>query len=218
MVSFTATGCWNASSGNVLKERERLNAEKILVGECGHATRSAWFAPTYGGGKNAPAVIGFLQYTAKALKEGKLPLKGKVIEERVTFHDPCNMARNGKIVEEGRDILKAICQDFVEMTPNRADNYCCGGGSGLVSCDEVREFRTKVAGKRKAQQIHETGAKYVVAPCANCKKQLKEVIEDNGLDGVEVVGLHDLLLKALDFSVLVERQAKEEAGESKERT
>jgi hypothetical protein len=53
----------------------------------------------------------------------------------------------------------------------------------------------------------------LVAPCANCKKQLKEVCEDHGLDDVEVVGLHDLLLKTIDFSGL--RAAEEqENGEA----
>jgi Fe-S oxidoreductase len=86
------------------------------------------------------------------------------------------------------------------MTPNRTENYCCGGGSGLVSCDEIRSFRTGPMGRRKAEQIRATGAKYLVAPCANCKKQLREICEDNGLDNVEVVGLHQLLLKTIDFS------------------
>ncbi len=54
-------------------------------------------------------------------------------------------------------------------------------------------------GKRKADQIRDTGAELLVAPCANCKKQLAEVIEDHGLDNVRVVGLHDLLLKVIDF-------------------
>jgi Fe-S oxidoreductase len=85
------------------------------------------------------------------------------------------------------------------MVPNRAENYCCGGGGGTVSIDEIREFRTGLMGKRKADQIRATGAHYVVAPCANCKKQLKEVCEDNDLGDVEVVGLHDLLLKVIDF-------------------
>jgi len=85
------------------------------------------------------------------------------------------------------------------MTPNRTENYCCGGGGGTVSIDEIRAFRTEAMGKRKAGQIRATGAKYVVAPCANCKKQLKEVCEDHGLEEVEVIGLHDLLLKVIDF-------------------
>jgi Fe-S oxidoreductase len=182
----------------VVEEAKRLEAKKLLVGECGHATRSAWFIPTFAG-PDAPPVVSFLQYTHDQLKRGNIPLKPERIEERVTYHDPCNMARAGKIVEEPREILKAISKDFVEMTPNRTENYCCGGGGGTVSIDEIRDFRTKLMGKQKADQIRATGAKYVVAPCANCKKQLKEVCEDNDLDEVEVVGLHDLLLKVIDF-------------------
>lgn len=197
---------------NVVAEVHRLKAQKILIGECGHATRSAWFAPTFVG-PDAPPVVSFQEYTYNALVAGKLPIKGKVIEERVTYHDPCNIARNGRILEQPRGILKAICKDFVEMIPNRTENYCCGGGGGTVSIDEIRKFRTEEMGKRKADQIRATDAKYVIAPCANCKKQLREVCEDHGLEEVEVIGLHDLLLKALDFSSLpqVEKDEDEDA-------
>jgi Fe-S oxidoreductase len=182
----------------VVDEARRLKAQKILVGECGHATRSAWFVPTFCG-PDAPEVVNFLQYTHAQFVAGKIPLKETRITEKVTYHDPCNIARNGRITEEPRELLNAICTDFVEMTPNRTQNYCCGGGGGMVSIDEIRKFRTGVMGKRKADQIRATGAKILVAPCANCKKQLKEVCEDNGLGDVEVVGLHDLLLKVIDF-------------------
>jgi len=50
----------------------------------------------------------------------------------------------------------------------------------------------------KAEQIRATGAKYCVAPCANCKKQLRELMEDQKVD-CEIVGLHDLLYKAIIF-------------------
>jgi len=181
-------------------EVRRLKAKKILIGECGHASRSAKaFVPTYGGGKDAPPVINIMEYTHQALKEGRLPIREKSIKERVTYHDPCNIARSGWIIDQPREILRAICADFVEMTPGGSLNYCCGGGGGTVSIDEIRKFRTEIGGKTKAEQIRRTGAKYLVAPCANCKKQLREVCEDNGLDDVEVVGLHDLVLKALVF-------------------
>lgn len=194
-------------SKNEVAEVKRLNGKKIIVGECGHATRSAWLARSFNG-PETPEVVNFLQFTYRAMVEGKLPLKEKSIEGRVTYHDPCNLARAGKITEEPREILKFICKDFVEMTPNRTQNYCCGGGGGSVSVDEIREFRTKKMGKAKADQIRATGANIVVAPCANCKKQLKEVLEDNGLEGVEVIGLHDLVLKALDFTKLQMEQGR----------
>jgi Fe-S oxidoreductase len=185
---------------NVIGEVHRLKGQKVLVGECGHATRSAWYVPAFGG-PDAPPVVNCLQYAHRMLEAGKIPLKDERIQERVTYHDPCNIARAGRITEEPREILKTICSDFVEMTPNRTENYCCGGGGGTVSIDEIRAFRTGPMGKRKAQQIRETGAKYLVSPCANCKKQLREICEDNDLDDVEVVGLHDLLLRVIDFGV-----------------
>ncbi len=196
---------------NMVTEVNRLKGKKVLIGECGHATRSAWTIPTFCG-PDAPPVVNCLQYTHEQLMKGKIPLKKQLIEERVTYHDPCNLARTGRITEEPREILKAICKDFVEMTPNRTQNYCCGGGGGTVSIDEIREFRTRLMGKRKADQIRATGAKYVVAPCANCKKQLREVCEDNDLKDVEVIGLHDLLLRVIDFGTDASTSDEESSG------
>ena len=65
--------------------------------------------------------------------------------------------------------------------------------------------------------IRATGAKYVVSPCANCKKQLREVCEDNGLEDVEVVGLHDLLLKVLDFGTPPQEDEDVSTGEQEQR-
>jgi len=189
-------------------ELKRLGGRKILIGECGHASRSAkYFVPTFCGGASAPPVINFIEYTHACLDQGLLSLQPGAIEERVTYHDPCNIARSGWILEQPREILRAICKDFVDMHPNRKENYCCGGGGGTVSLDEIRAFRTGPGGRTKARQIRDTGARYVVAPCANCKKQLREVCEDNGLDDVEVIGLHDLILRSIDFESLKRRQA-----------
>lgn len=180
-------------------EAERLKVKKILIGECGHASRSAkYFYPTFCGGKDALPVINIMEYTHQMLKEGRLKLDPNVVTDKVTYHDPCNIARPGWIVEQPRELLKAFCKNYVEMTPNRRDNICCGGGGGTVSIDEIRPYRTTIGGRLKAEQIASTGAKYCVAPCANCKKQLRELMEDNDID-CEIVGLHDLLYKAIIF-------------------
>jgi len=181
---------------NLVAEVRRLKGRKVLVGECGHATRAAWYIPAFAG-PDAPPVVNCIQYAYQMLAAGRLPLRDEQIEEPVAYHDPCNIARGGRIVEEPREILKTICRNYVEMTPNRTENLCCGGGGGTVSIDEIRGFRTGSLGKRKADQIRASGAKIVVSPCANCKKQLREVCDDNGLADVQIVGLHDLLLKVI---------------------
>lgn len=180
-------------------EAERLKVQKILIGECGHASRTAkYFYPTFCDPSQKRPVINILEYTYNAWKQGKLKLKPNAIQEPVTYHDPCNLARPGWIVDQPRELLKAFCANYVEMKPSRRDNICCGGGGGTVSIDEIRPYRTTAGGKIKAEQIRATGAKYCVAPCANCKKQLRELMEDQGVD-CQIVGLHDLIYKAIIF-------------------
>ena len=137
-----------------------------------------------------------IEYTYRAFKQGRLRLNPNGVTERVTYHDPCNIVRTGWIIDQPRELLRAFCPDFVEMTPHGQMNLCCGGGGGTVSVDELRAYRTGVTGAKKAEQLRATGAKYVVAPCANCKKQLRELCEDHHLD-MEVVGLHDLIYRAI---------------------
>jgi len=206
---FYSDRMWDRIVKNEVAEVERLKAKTLLIGECGHASRSAKVGVPNFCGADSPSVVNIMEYSHRMLEEGKLKIKGKVIEDRVTYHDPCNIARSGWIVEQPREILRAICKDYVDMYPKGPKNYCCGGGGGAVSIDEIRKYRTLITGKKKADQIRDTGAKYVVAPCANCKKQLKEVCEDHGLEEVEVVGLHDLLMEAIDFP---ERERLEQNG------
>ena len=182
----------------LVSEVERLRGRNILIGECGHASRAAHdFIPTFMG-KRAPPVLNFMEYTLDCLERGKISLDPGIVTERVTYHDPCNIARSGWIVEQPRKILRSFIPDFVDMAPRGQDNFCCGGGGGLVSIDEMHEYRMEIAGKVKAEQIARTGAEIVVAPCANCKKQLKELMEHYELP-CKVMGLHDLILQAIEI-------------------
>ncbi len=197
---FYSDWCAERIINKEIEETKRLRGKKILIGECGHASRSAKvFVPSFGGGRNSLPVVNIMEVTVDMLRRGKLKLDPNVVTEVVTYHDPCNLARTGWIVDQPREILRSFCKNYVDMEPKGAKNYCCGGGGGTVSVDEIRSYRTGVTGKLKADQIRATGAHYVVAPCANCKKQLREVCEDHGLDDVEVVGLHDLIYKAIVF-------------------
>jgi Fe-S oxidoreductase len=182
----------------LVEEAHRLKAKKILIGECGHAARSArQFVPAFANGHSLP-VVSILELTWQAVKEGKIRLKQDMVSERVTYHDPCNIARSGWIVNQPRQLLRSFVEDFVELQPHGKENYCCGGGGGLVSLDEIYDFRMQVSGKVKADQIQASGAQIVATPCANCKKQLRELVDYHKLP-VQIVGVHDLVLRAIDL-------------------
>jgi len=199
---------------NIIKqlvlEVDRLKGKNILIGECGHASRSAHdFVPVYNGKKSYP-VMNFMEYTLECIKKGKIKFDPDIITEKVTYHDPCNIARSGWIVDQPREILKTFVKDFVEMEPHGQNNYCCGGGGGLVSIDEIHEYRMEIGGKVKAEQIRQTGAEIVVSPCANCKKQLRELVEYYNLP-CKVVGLHDLILQAIEIPGGISPKERKEA-------
>jgi len=206
---------WHLESiiDQLVGEVRRLNGKGILVGECGHASRAAHdFVPVYGG-KNPPPVTNFMEYTLDCYRRGRIRFDRSVITERVTYHDPCNISRSGWIVEQPRELLRAFVTDYVEMTPRGQENYCCGGGGGLVSVDEIHDYRMSIGGKLKADQILATGAEIVVAPCANCKKQLKELVEYYELP-CRVMGLHDLVLRAIEIPGGKSPQQRAEEAES----
>ncbi len=182
----------------LITEAHRLKVQKILIGECGHAARSArQFVPAFAGERSLP-VVSILELTWQAVKDGRIHLDPTIVSERVTYHDPCNIARSGWIVEQPRQLLRSFVRDFVEMRPHGRENYCCGGGGGLVSLDETHDFRMQVSGRTKAEQIRASGAQIVATPCANCKKQLRELMDYYQLP-VQIVGVHDLVLRAIQL-------------------
>ena len=82
------------------------------------------------------------------------------------------------------------------MYPNRAENWCCGGGGGLSAMDDIQDFRMEISGKKKLEQIRETGAKYVATACSNCKRQLTQLMEHHH-EEIDVGGVHDMLSRAI---------------------
>ena len=109
---------------------------------------------------------------AQWIREGRLKVDPSRNKEKVTLHDPCNAVRkasmNGlpSIAEDARFVISQICEDFVEMTPNREANYCCSGGGGALLAG-FKKARTYY-GKAKVSQIDRTGAELVCTPCVNC--------------------------------------------------
>jgi len=185
-----------------------LGIKVLLMGECGHAHRIMKFMMEKGKwwGDLPFSVTNCMEWTADHIRAGRLRFDRSKNPQPVTYHDPCNFGRSCGIVEEPREILNASCEDFREMYPNRGDNWCCGpnrgdnwccgGGGGLSAMDDIIEFRMEISGKKKLQQIRETGATYVATACSNCKRQLTQLMEHHK-ETIEVGGVHDMLSRAI---------------------
>ncbi len=183
-------------SRRLFEKVSELKGRKLVISECGHGYRS-----TRCEGQNwaqwdidfvmESSVITMLRY----IHDGRIQVDKSRNPVSVTFHDSCNNARSCGLTEEPRELLDLVVEDFREMYPNRAENYCCTGGGGAMSMSEYTPRRLKSA-KIKADQLKATGAEIVATSCHNCVDGLTDLIRHYKL-GMSVTQLVNLVASAL---------------------
>ncbi len=182
----------------IIDEAKELKVQEVVIAECGHACAAlVWEAPNWFKEKFPFKMRNIVELIAEYVEKGLLKFNKSRNSEPVTYHDSCNLARTSGIFREPRNVLNAVCENFIEMNPHGIENYCCGGGGGLVALPEYEEKRLN-AGKPKAEQIKRTGAKIVCAACENCRLQLNDLNSHYGLN-IKVVSLAELVVNAIEF-------------------
>jgi Fe-S oxidoreductase len=176
----------------IVNEAKRLKVKEVCICECGTAYRVMKQLT----GKQSFEVVSVTEVHARYLREGRIKLDKTKLSGAVTYHDPCQIARNAGVMDEPRYILGHLTDNFREMTPEPKYNWCCGGGGGLVALgEETLDFRMKSA-RIKVDQVKETGAAVLATACENCHTQLSN-LNDHYKMGVEVEFLTSLVADAL---------------------
>lgn len=174
----------------IIDEAAGLGVKEVVIVECGTAFRILRALL----GKLPFKVSSIVEVVDRYLREGRIRLKEHALSAPVTYHDPCQLGRNAGVFDEPRRIIRAVAKDFREMSPTREQNWCCGGGGGLVALDN-EDFRIRT-GLAKKDQIVATGASIVVTACENCVSQLNTITSGYGLN-VEVKYLTALVCENL---------------------
>ncbi len=135
-------------------------------------------------------VLHSTELLAQLIKDGQIELGP--VEEKVTYHDPCDLGRKSQVFDAPRYILNSIPElEFVEMDRNSKYSFCCGGGGNLEAVDS--ELVGSVAARR-LRQAQRTEAKYLVSACQQCKRTLAVAARKN-----------KIRIRTLDISELVWR-------------
>ncbi len=217
-VSFDVAKKLNAK---MYAEAERLGSKWILGGECGHMWRVVnQYMATYNGPtppnleqpvspitgtvfKNAAAtkMVHIAEFTADLIHHDKLNLRPERNNHIITtWHDSCNPARGMGLLEEPRAVLRAVCNNFVEMPEHtiREETFCCGSGSGL-NTEEIMDIRMR-GGFPRANALRYVADKHNVnwmaCVCALDRAALPPLTE-YWVPEVTVSGLHELVANAL---------------------
>lgn len=179
----------------------RLKVKRIVMGECGHAFRSVYdVGNRWLGWREAPIpIVHAIDFYYELIKSGKIKI-AKKYDQPVTLHDPCNVVRGGGLHEKARYVIEAICDELIEMHPNREHNYCCCAGGGVINCGPPYKM-TRIKGNRvKAEQLFAAkarGAKILVTPCHNCHSGLHDIVHHYEV-GLDIKFISDIIYEVME--------------------
>ena len=140
-------------------------------------------------------LLHFTEYVYQLILQGKVPLKEQSIT--VTYHDPCDLGRNGNVFEIPRRVIRSLPGvRLVEMEHNRNRCTCCGGGGNLEMIDN--KLSSAIA-KDKVEEALATGASAVVTACQQCVRTMNTYVRRNKIQ-----------LEVLDITQLIERSMLED--------
>lgn len=220
--SFVSFDMAKKLNAKMYAEAERLGSKWILGGECGHMWRVinqymlSYNGPAPKGMMDVPTspitgtkfmnakaakMVHIAEFTADLIHHNKLNLRPERNNHIITtFHDSCNPARAMGLLEEPRSIIKAVCNNFVEMPPRtiREETFCCGSGSGL-NTEEIMELRLRGGLPRGNALRHvqlKNDVNWMSCICALDRATLPPVA-NYWAPGVTVSGLHELVANAL---------------------
>jgi Fe-S oxidoreductase len=175
----------------VVDAAEKLEVKTVISPECGHAYMAIrWEGPNLIGKRFTFKVRHILEVLDEFRKDGRLKTTGKE-EQRLTYHDPCQIARRGGVIDEPRRLMDMISDNFVEMSDSGKMNWCCGAGGGVSANKRANELRLKVF-QRKKDQFDEVAPDAIVTACANCRIHLEEGLEEYGME-IPVLSLTETL-------------------------
>jgi hypothetical protein len=208
-----------------------LGVKRIVFGECGHAWRVAYsFLNTLAGpfdflDPKYPVPQHILEFTWGEMQKGTLNIdKSRNDDLVLTYHDSCNVARGSRMgTEPGgqftipRNVIKAVCNNFVDMAPEtiHEKTFCCGGGGGLLT-DDLMELRVKGAKPRMdalQNVIEEHGVTNMAAICAICKAQFTKVLPYYGMGMDMIMSVHQLVSNAIILTGQVTEDDDDESAE-----
>jgi Fe-S oxidoreductase len=179
----------------------KLKVKKIVMGECGHAFRSVYDMGNRWLGWAMPpiSIVHAIEFYHDLLKSGRIKIARKY-KPPITLHDPCNVSRGAGLHEMARYVAHQLCEEVIEMHPNREHNYCCAAGGGVINCGPPYKNARMEGNRIKAEQLFDTktrGAETLIAPCHNCHSGLHDIIHHYEI-GLEIKFFGDIIYECME--------------------
>ena len=141
-------------------------------------------------------VYHYTELLADLVARGVISLRTPLTGTRVTYHDPCYLARYNRITEAPRTLIEATGAELVEMPRHGTDTFCCGAGGGRMWMKDGPETDERPSEQRirEAQTLGELD--YFLVTCPKDLAMYSDAVKVVGAD-FEVAELTALIERAL---------------------
>lgn len=197
---------------------------KAVITQCPHCfntIRNEY--PQFGGNYR---VISHTELINELIKDKRIKLS-KVMNEKLTYHDPCYLGRHNQVYEAPREALKAIPGlEVVEMQRSKRESFCCGAGGARMWMEEhigqrINHNRANEVAltlqhandpstpypdatdlKQPGQVGQYTGPSSgtVAVACPFCHTMIRDGLADTNRDQVKVKDVAELVAEAMETS------------------
>jgi Fe-S oxidoreductase len=137
-------------------------------------------------------VVHYTELLAQLLEGGTIPVQP--LGRRVTYHDPCYLARYNRVTDAPRRVLAALGCQLVEMPRNRDNTFCCGAGGGRIWMDD-----SGLAERPSENRIKEAvalGVDTFVVACPKDVTMYTDAAKTTGQESMAVVDVVQLVDEA----------------------
>ena len=117
-------------------------------------------------------VLHYTQFIKRLVDEGKLKLTAG--DERIVYHDPCELGRGCGVYKEPREVLDQA-GTLVKATKEGDESICCGGSLGSLTLD-TRD-RAKITESSVANLLA-NNPQTIVTACPLCLKTFSESVPE----------------------------------------
>ena len=141
-------------------------------------------------------VYHYTELLADLVARGEISLRTPLTGTRVTYHDPCYLARYNRITEAPRTLIEATGAELVEMPRNGVNTFCCGAGGGRMFMMDGPETGERPSEQRirEAQTLGDLD--YFLVTCPKDLAMYSDAVKVVGAD-FEVADLTALIERAL---------------------
>jgi Fe-S oxidoreductase/nitrate reductase gamma subunit len=169
------------------------NVKKIVTA-CPHCFNSIKNEfPQFGGNYE---VVHHTEFIQELIDSGKIELKEKEVDSKITFHDSCYLGRYNDIYDAPRKQIAAVNKNgILEMDRNKDKGFCCGAGGGRMFMEELEGTRIN---ENRTKEALETGADTIAASCPFCITMMSDGLKTfDKQDEVEVKDIAEIVYENL---------------------